>query len=226
MREGRALLIVLVIVLAGFTIYVGYTNHQRRKYREQLAGLVHTGRYDIYDQQIQERALTRLFPVFSLAMMKLNALISNGENERIDAQFQHMDTFDLTVREGQDLYQKGFYYYLKQRNKERCAYYLEKAMDVLRDPHEKAKMEELYQIFLCQNTVLEEDVCLRMEGKSEMECYREEYLLAQIYENKQDPLQAELYRTKAYRHKHQMEEAIEALRFDRRRKHNRRINDG
>ena len=99
-------------------------------------------------------------------------------------------------------------------------------MDVLRDPHEKAKMEELYQIFLCQNTVLEEEVCRRMEGKSEMECYREEYLLAQIYENKQDPLQAELYRTKAYRHKHQMEEAIEALRFDRRRKHNRRINDG
>ena len=221
MSAHNLALAMLIALLTIFVLWQGVAFLARKRWRERLAALLADKAYAQVDDLISRHSLTRLFPAFSLNMMRLNAYIADEDIKGADALFERMKQERMGHGEAQDFYTKGFYYYLKRRDVRRCADCLKEAQRVLRQREQLAQMEELYRIFLCGDTSDLPVIRRRMEGRSEIECYREEFLIAQIYENMGDQQQAAYYRRQARLHKEQWHKIMEELRFDQQRKQKR-----
>lgn len=214
-------IIVIVIFLLFFVIVHCYTFIKRSKIQKSLKDLLQKNKFDEFDDLCNKKMIQRLFPLFSLWMMKLNYLIDSEDLSQADVMFTKIDQLKLNTTQAEEYYSKGFYYYLKRRNQQRCLYYLNNFKKVGGNQNENEKMKELYQIVIEKNISLLDKVLSRLEGKEPIECYQDEYLICKIYENMGDTIRAEEYRDKAILHKKQFDIAIERFQFDKKRNSNK-----
>lgn len=214
-------IIVIVIFLLFFVIGHFYTYIKRSKVQKALTNLLEKNNFDEFDNLCNKKMIQRLFPLFSLWMMKLNYLIDNEDLSQADTMFTKIDQLKLNTLQAREYYSKGFYYHLKRRNQQKCLYYLNNFKQVGTNQNEKEKMEELYQIVIEKNISLLDKVLSRLKEKEPIERYQDEYLISKIYENMGDASSAEEYKDKAILHKKQFDIAIERFQFDKERSSNK-----
>lgn len=136
------LLVILVFVI-GVIIQKVLRDYRSR----QLLNCLKNEDIDKFDQLVNSIMTKTLFPPYNREYLKLNALIIENNEEKIDEQFNKMFKFRLTETQKIDLLSKELDYYLKQGNKNKC----KSVLNDLKSSNNQVPYQEAlktYKIFL------------------------------------------------------------------------------
>lgn len=193
--NGLGMLAVIIGIMAISTVGMGI---MKKRVFTGIYAALQTRNYTSFFRQVDGGLARGVLPVYTRENMKLSAYISLDDADKVKGQFnammkRPMNSFQLT-----GLLVRGYEYFARRQEGERCKKILEKMKEVLpSDRLEKYQMH--YDIVFCGSRVYTEWL------KTETEAHRGkkkgylEYLLARSYESMGRKEEGRLYRQRAAR---------------------------
>lgn len=214
---GIPMTAIIITVLSVFFLAETAAGIIRKNIRGKLFDMLETNDLIRYDSYSNKRIVRLVIPRYTLLVMKLNQCISNRDKARIDEVFDEINRLKLNNRQAQDIYLRGFKYYLAQRSSQSCTYYKDKINRHSNHIYETNMINACYDVIIAKdNSRLDE--FLRAVGDQEgEERYMTEYLISEIYRNMGDEENAEIYTGLFKRHQKELNGILNRLQFDKKK---------
>lgn len=167
--------IVIAFILINFARKV-FTENLKNK----LTNAIYQGQIDEFDRLVSKKYVKYLIHPFNLDYLKLNKAIISENRKEIDQMFDKLENVQLTDTQKNAVYEKGFYYYLQEKDNNKLNKYY-KLIKELPDQTLLNKIQDAYSICGLRETKLLEkyEDLLKKEPKN----LNVLFLLYNIYKN-------------------------------------------
>ena len=190
--DEKWLIVALVAIVCLLVFGLGST-FLKNKQIEKFALALNRKEYDLALKICESVLMKILFPAYNVAYMRLNVLLAQSDQKKIDAQFDTMLKAKLNSKQKEDLSLKAFNYYISIADYKKAKSMLD-ILDTCAGDNVKRETHIMYDIFALKKF----DYISEME-KQFNEAKAEErnilaYLLSVQYENKKDTKKALEYK--------------------------------
>ncbi len=193
--------ILIAIVIALILTVVMFVVSKRLKASKQnlMISYLQTGKFEEFEKLTNSFLVKMLFPRYNIEYLKLNASILEGDEAKIEEQFDGLLKVKKSKVQTEDITMKAFNYYVGVENKERCS----ELMETIKGFTNERMVQEatiMYDIFILKKGNHIEEVSKMMEGMPDAQKGVNEYLLAVQYENIGDLENAKKYEMLSKKH--------------------------
>lgn len=167
--------IVIAFILINFARKV-FTENLKNK----LTNAIYQGRIDEFDKIVSKKYVKYLIHPFNLDFLKLNKAIISENRKEIDLIFDRFEKAQLTDNQKIAVYEKGFYYYLQEKNNNKFNKYYQLIKE-LPDQTLLNRIQDAYSICGLKDTkLLEKYETLLQKEPNNMNVL---FLLYNVYKN-------------------------------------------
>ena len=188
----KYILVAAVLIMALASAIV--PNVMRNRYQNKFLELFKQGEFDQLDELLNKPVVKYLFMPFNLEYIRLNIALIKDNGEAIDKQIDLLTSMKMTEKQKEDVYLKALNYYVTMGNNDRAKKMYECAMTL------KDKVNKGYKYL----DELEKNLDNCSKDYKVFNCY----LVALMYENKNDKKKAEYYHSLTEKLKIELNEKI------------------
>ncbi|WP_394524542.1 hypothetical protein [Lacrimispora sp. JR3] len=191
--NGLGMLAVIIGIMAVSTVAMGLI---KKRVFTGIYTALQTRNYTSFFQQVDGRLARGVLPVYTRENMKLSAYMSLDDADKVKGQFnammkQSMNSFQLT-----GLLVRGYEYFSRRQERERCEKILEKMKEVL-PPDRLEKYQMHYDIVFGGSIAYADRLAAEAKAHRGKKKGYLEYLLARSYESMGKKEEGRRYRQRA-----------------------------
>lgn len=193
MMNGLGMLAVIIGIMAVSAVLMGV---MKKRVFTGIYTALQTRNYSSFFEQVDRRMARAVLPVYTRENMKLSAYISLDDVDKVKGQFNSMMKHPMNSFQLTGLLVRGYEYFSRRQEGERCKKILEK-METVLPPERLEKYRMHYEIVFCGSQAYTD--WLKAEAgvhRGKMKGYLE-YLLARSYESMGKKTDGRLYRQRA-----------------------------
>ncbi len=190
--------LVLIFVVLAITISL-FINHKKKKIYVELITLIEDGDSLEFESKINDKMTRLLFNPFQLDYLRLNEAIISTDSKKIEEALSIFDKRRLNDKQKEDIYMKGFNYYISIENKQGAKKYLDLINEL---PNEQMKKETniIYDTYIMKGHHYLDEIIEETEELEDTYKGVNEFLISKMYENKNDEKMAKEYYRRAEKH--------------------------
>lgn len=192
--------IISVVVIIGCTLITAFIfNYLKKKKYNDLVTLLQAENYEEFDKMMESKMVMILFPPFNLDYLRLNSAILRNDEKMILDCFKVFDKHRLNTKQAQEVYMKGFNYFITIENYDLAKYYLDK-INELDNEQMKYEVNRIYDIYALKGYKYLDDMLEETDNLDDMYKGVNEFLISLMYENKGDKQKAREYHNLSEKH--------------------------
>ena len=183
--------IVIIFIFIAIIIAIAF-NLKKRSLYNQLVEYAASKHFKEFDELIDTKMSRFLFNPFSIDYLKLNKEILANDTKAIDKMFTSITGHRLNLKQKQEIYSKGFNYYIGIENYAKAKEFLD-LVHTLNNAQMDREMDRIYDIYALKGYKYLDEI---LEETSEMpDTYKgvNEFLISLMYENKGDKKKAAVH---------------------------------
>lgn len=198
MPSNTIIIVVVLFVIAAVVVPL-IINWKKKKVYYELLTYLENGNTSAFDEKLHSRLARFLFTPFQIEYLKLNEAILTADPKEIDPAFAVFDKRRLSTKQKEDIYMKGFNYYISVEDPKLSKKYLD-LVHTLENEQMKKETEIIYDIYIQKGHHYLQQVLEETEELDEMYRGVNEFLISKMYANMDEPKMAKEYFKKAETH--------------------------
>ncbi len=179
---------LILLTLMGFPL-------MRRYLVNYLENALLQQNYAAFDNRIDKWYIRLFIPHFNVDFLKLNRAIMAGDKEDIDQKFEYFDQVNLKEKQKENLYLRGFEYYLSEDNRELTDKYYNLIKGLSNQGLIKYA-DQLYDIYVLKGWTYLDEMLAEEETLPEDQRLEVYSMISDMYKNKGDTKNAKKYENK------------------------------
>lgn len=191
-------IIVLLFIFSGV-----YKRYLRKKLLDDLFICMQHGDEEGFTKILTSFNGRMIIPPFNRDYLRLNYALLHGQNAKAEEILAAFADKHLNAKQKEEVYVKGFNYYLAKEDHDKAAHYLELAKSLKNEKLLK-ELDRNYDVYLAHGYKYLDATLKELATLEENYRGPGEYLVAKMYENKGDEAKAQEYY-------HKSEESIKKL---------------
>lgn len=201
----RYILVAAVLIMAFASAII--PKIMRNRYQNKFLELFKQGEFDQLDELLNKSIVKYLFMPFNLEYIRLNIALIKEDSVAIDKQIDLLTSMKMTEKQKEDVYLKALNYYVTMGNNDRAKKMYECAM-TLKDKNLTKSADMTYDIFVNKGYKYLDELEKNLDNCSKDYKVFNCYLVALMYENKNDKKKAEYYHSLTEKLKIELNEKI------------------
>lgn len=189
---------VAVFIVFALLLAIAFNFIKRQKYAK-LVNLITTQKYDEFDNQIESGFVKFVFGPYVKDYLKLNRAIVAADAKMIDERFAEIIKHRLNTKQKQDIYMKGFNYYVSLENPAKTKEYLD-LVHTLSNEQIKKEADRIYDIYILKGHKYLDELLEETADMQDMYKGVNEFLISLMYENMGEKKKAQEYRRLSEKH--------------------------
>lgn len=189
---------ILYILAAAAVIasiwYGNYRYQKKMQYQNDLLRLLMSGNYPLFLKEIDSNEAKANIPPFNREFLKLNAALLEQDSAAAEEQFKTLLKWELSDPQKIDLYMRGLQYYAANDNRAEAERFRKKLFKLTDNEQIRAEADRFISIYLDKSDRYLGELLAENRVVSEFKKYANDFLIAKIYENRNEPELAEQYR--------------------------------
>lgn len=186
---------VQVIILAAIAVF-GFSAfiliYKRFRFNKLIL-LLQQQQFKQFDELINKKSSTFLFPYFNSEYLKLNSYLIRGDQKQIEKSFDNLFKTNLSKKQKEDIYMKAFNYYVGMENKQKVKQIVA-VIDTLNNETMQKEVHTIYDIFILKKANYIEVMEASFDELDDNSKGITAYLLSVQYSNIKDTKKEKEYR--------------------------------
>ncbi len=145
-----------------------------------------------FDKRIDRWYIKLFIQPFNVDFLKLNRALLAGDRQGTDEMFEHFDHVNLNEKQKENVYLRGFEYYLSAGDRALTDKYYEliKGLD---DGDLKTYVDHLYDIYVLKGWTYLDEMLAQADTLPKDQLFEVYSMISAMYENKGDEKNAQIY---------------------------------
>lgn len=195
----KNILIAIAVAVVLTIIMFLVSKSLRVKKQNEMITYLQTGKFEAFEKLTNSFIVKMLFPRYNIEYMKLNAYILEGDEAKIENQFDGLLSVKKSKVQTEDITMKAFNYYVGVENKEKCATLIE-TINTFTNERMVQEANIMYDVFILKKANHIDEILEMMEGMPDAQRGVNEYLLSVQYANINDQENAKKYENLSKKH--------------------------
>ncbi len=195
-QESYILIAICIVIALGSSIVM---NILKKKTYNELVTCLQNQDYHRFDELIKSSKVKFFFPPFNIDYIKLNRYILAEDRRNTDQMFEHIVKHRLNKKQKQEVYIKGFNYYIALDYKPKAKEFYD-LVQTLDNAQIKRETDRLYDTYILNGYKYLDEMIDELDDVEETYRGPNEYLISLMYKNKGDDAKAKEYLDLAEKH--------------------------
>lgn len=194
-----SLIILVILFLIAALVVPYFVNKKKNKVYLEIINCIENNDDENFNRIIEDKMTRFLFVPYQIEYIKLNKAIVSAKPKEIDAAFEVFDKRRLNNKQKEDIYMKGFNYYISTENKDKAKKYHD-LIQGLDNEQMKKETNIVYDTYILKGYQYLDEIIAETEDLEDTYKGVNEFMISKMYENKGDSKMAKEYLAKAQEH--------------------------